>query len=322
MTTRKIRFGVSGGAQPTATAWREQAKKAEDLGFSCLLVGDHMGRNMAPLLALLSAADATTNLHVSTQVISNDFRNPVVLAKEIATLDFLTDGRFEPGIGTGWPAGSANGIADYAQTGLVMDPPGKRVSRLEEVLTMLREYLRATEPFDYEGEHYTFKNVVASPRRAEGGPPPIMVAGAGPRIVKIASRLADIINIAPRPPIKGQTPRGSIGFGLTMADEIGIIKAAAGDRYDDIELSVFANNPAQGNPSVTDDPEPWIEKLAAELGTTSDAIREMPATLIGPEGELIERIQRDRDLYDISYRIVPAFAMDAFAPIVAKLAGT
>jgi alkanesulfonate monooxygenase SsuD/methylene tetrahydromethanopterin reductase-like flavin-dependent oxidoreductase (luciferase family) len=151
--------------------------------------------------------------------------------------------------------------------------------------------------------------------------PPIMVAGAGPRLMRMAAREADIINIAPRPPIKGVTPVGSTGFGLTMKDEIDLIRDAAGDRYAQLELCVFSNNPASGNPSITDDPDPWIDKLAHDLSTTREAVLEMPATLIGTVDTVVERIQRDRELYGISYRTIPAYAMDAFAPVVARLTG-
>lgn len=320
---RKFRFGVSAaGAPESAAAWRELARKAEDLGFSVLLTGDHMGRSLAPLPALLSAADATTLLRVSPQVLANDFRNPAVLAKEIATLDFLTEGRFELGIGTGWPAGSPNGEADYRQIGVSLEEPGPRVTRLAEAVSILKAFLSGEEPVTYSGKYYRVEGLIPLPRPVQRPRPPIMVAGAGPRMLKWAAREADIINLAPRPPIVGRTARGSQGFGLTMADTVSIVREAAGERYGELELCVFANNPASGNPSITDDPERWIDKLAQEMQTTREAVAEMPATLIGSVDEMVDRIQQHREQYDISYRIIPSFAMDAFAPVVARLAGT
>jgi probable F420-dependent oxidoreductase len=320
---RRLRFGVSAaGAPESAQAWREFARKAEDLGFSVLLTGDHMGRSLSPLPALLAAADATTRLHVSPQVLANDFRNPAVLAKEIATIDFLTDGRFEPGIGTGWPAGSPNGEADYRQIGIALEEAGPRVSRLMEAVAIIKAFLSSEEPVTLLGKSYQVQDLIPQPRPVQRPRPPIMVAGAGPRILKWAAREADIINLAPRPPIVGRTARGSQGFGLTMAETVAIVREAAGDRYDDLELCVFANNPQSGNPSITDDPGPWIDKLAAEMQTSRESVADMPATLIGSVDEMIDRIQRHRQEYDISYRIIPAYAMDAFAPVVARLAGT
>jgi probable F420-dependent oxidoreductase len=321
---RTFRFGVSATAPnlESASAWRGFARKAEDLGFSTVLIGDHMGRSASPLLALLAAADATTRLRVSPQVIANDFRNPALLAKEVATIDMLTEGRFELGIGTGWPSGSPNAIADYAQLGIPLDEAGPRVSRLFESIAIIKAFLGSDQPVDFDGRYYQIKGLVTAPRPVQRPRPPIMVAGAGPRILKLCAREVDIINLAPRPPIVGRTARGSQGFGLTMADTVSIVREAAGDRYGNIELCVFANNPGSGNPSITDDPEPLIDKLAAEMNTTREAVLDMPATMIGSVDEIVERLQRDRELYDISYRCFPSDAMDAFAPVVARLAGT
>jgi probable F420-dependent oxidoreductase len=320
---RKFRFGVSAVGNPeSATAFREFARKAEDQGYDVILMSDHMGRGAAPLIGAMAALAATTRLRLGTQVLANDFRNPVVLAKEIATLDLLSEGRFELGIGVGWPSTSETGRADSAQTGIPLAETGVRVERFGESVRIIKQFLSSDEPFDFPGKHFNLKNVAPFPRPVQKPRPPIMVAGAGPRLMRFAAKEADIINIAPRPPIKGTTPRGSTGYGLTMADEVSLIMEAAGDRYGEVELCVFANNPNAGNPSITDNPGPLLEKLAGDLGTTPEVANEMPATLIGSEESLIERLQRHRDEYDISYRVIPAYAMDAFAPIVARLAGT
>ena len=139
--SRKIRFGFAAGLPESLQAWRELARKAEDLGYDVIHVADHMGRQWSPLLALLSAAEATTRLRVGTQVIANDFRIPVVLAKEIATLDLLTGGRFECGIGVGHPATSPTGRSDYNQIGMEMDEPGPRVGRLAESLRLIKRFM-------------------------------------------------------------------------------------------------------------------------------------------------------------------------------------
>lgn len=322
-TERKFRFGVSASSPPsTSAAWLALARKAEDLGYSTLLVADHMSQQAAPLIASAVALTATSTLRVGTQVLANPFRNPVVLAKEIATLDMLSDGRFEPGLGAGWPNSSPIGRSDSAQTGIDMGGSGERVERLAETVQIVKRFCSSDAPFDFDGKHHQLKDINPSPRAVQRPHPPIMVAGAGPRMMRLAATEADIINIAPRPPIVGPTARGSMGFGMTMADEIELIKAAAGDRYADLELCVFANNPSANNPSVTDDPDPFIEKLAADLNASREDTLAMPATLIGSAGYLTERIQQDRERYDITYRIVPEYAMDQFAPIVAALAGT
>jgi probable F420-dependent oxidoreductase len=319
-TDRKIRFGVAASAPESATAWREMAKKAEDLGYSTLLLADHMSRQTAPLIGAMAALAATTRLRLGTQVLANPFRNPAILAKEIASLDFLSDGRFEVGIGAGWPNSSNTGRSDSNQTGIDMGESGERVERLIDAVRIIRKFLSSDEPFDYEGKHFSVKGLNPFPGAVQK-PVPIMIAGAGPRMMRFAAREADIINIAPRPPIVGPTPAGSMGFGLTMADEIALIREAAGERYPQLEISVFANNPQANNPSVTDNPDPSIDKLAGDLSTTREAVLAMPATLIGSVDSLVERILQHREQHDVTYRTIPWYAVDQFAPVVAKLAG-
>jgi probable F420-dependent oxidoreductase len=286
-----------------------------------LLLADHMSRQASPLIGAMAALSVTTRLRLGTQVLANPFRNPAILAKEIATLDLLSDGRFEPGIGAGWPNSSNTGRSDSNQTGIDMGESGERVERLIEAVRIIKKFLSSDEPFDFEGKHFNLKGLNPFPRAVQRPNAPIMVAGAGPRMMRFAAREADIINIAPRPPIVGPTPAGSMGFGLTMADEIALIKQAAGERYPQLELCVFANNPQSNNPSVTDNPGPSIDKLAGDLSTTREAVLAMPATLIGSVDTLCERIQAHRELYDITYRTIPMYAMEQFAPVVARLSG-
>jgi probable F420-dependent oxidoreductase len=316
-SNRKIRFGLASPPVDSAAAWKELVRKVEDLGYSTLLLADHMGRGPAPLIAAMAAATATTRLRLGTQVLSNEFRNPSMLAKEVATLDLLSDGRFELGIGAGWPPTSNTGANDYRQTGLPPDDAGPRVTRLIESVRIIKAFLSDDKPVDFEGKAYRIQGLVPMPRPVQKPRPPIMIAGAGPRIMKFAAQEADIINIAPRPPTVGPTPVGSMGFGLTMADEISLIKEAAGARYDEVELCVFAQAA-----NVTDDEQGGLEKVAKDLNTSVEAAFEMPATLVGDVDRIGERILVHREKYDISYRIIPFYAMDAMAPVVAKLTGS
>lgn len=321
--TRRIRFGVAASGSPAGAAeWLDLARKAEGLGYSTLLIADHMSAQPAPLIACMAALGATTTLRVGTQVLANPLRNAAVLAKEVATLDLLSDGRFEVGLGAGWPATSPMGRSDSAQTGIEMGTSGERVGRLADTVRLVKRFCASDEPFDFDGEYLRLRSVVPSPRPVQRPHPPIMVAGAGPRMMRLAATEADIVNVAPRPPIVGPTARGSMGFGLTMADEVALLRSEAGERYGELELCVFSNNRPQHNPSVTDDPEPWIAALSEDLNTSVEETAAMPATLIGPAPALIEQIQADRERYDVTYRVIPAYAMDEFAPIVAALAGT
>ena len=316
---RKFRFGVF-GVGASENGWRETARKAENLGYSTLLISDHMGSTTAPLISAMVALEATTRLRLGTLVLAAPFRNAAVLAKEIATLNLLSDGRFEPGIGAGWPATSPVGIADGTQTGIDVGTAGVRLDRLIDAVRIIRLFLTSDEPFDYESRYVTIKGLVPHPKPASPRSTPIMVAGAGPRLIRFAAREADIVNIAPRPPVRGTTAAGSIGFGLTMADEIALIKESAAERYRNLELSVISQSPLIETATSRDDGERLITTMAEGLRISSEAVRAMPATLVGSESALIERIHMHREEFDISYRMIPIEAMEAFAPIVSKLA--
>ena len=314
---RSFRFGISPRLTGTRAEWQETARKAEALGYDVLLMGDHMGNAGSPLPSLLSAADATTTLRISPHVLAVDFRNPAVLAKEVATIDVLTDGRFELGIGVGWPAGS-DFARDYDQAGIHVDSPGTRVRRLGEALHILRAFLTDEQPIDFAGAHFHIEGLVPLPRPVQKRGVPIMVAGAGPRLLDVAAHFADIINFAPRPPMVGRTATGSLGFGLTVADQVDLVRQAAGERFADLEFATFCIRPV-----VTDaiDLSSIMDAFAAEYNTPPEVASTIPATLAGSVDALAERLQQHRDELGLSYRIIGGSAMEAFAPVVARLAG-
>jgi probable F420-dependent oxidoreductase len=316
VSRRPFRFGISPRVSASRAEWQDTARRAEALGYSVLLVSDHMGHSASPLPALMSAADATTTLRIGTHVLANDFRNPSVLAKEAATIDLLTDGRLELGIGVGWPADS-NFASDFDQTSLKPDSPGNRVARLAETLHIIRAFMDSSDPVDFAGSYYQIKGLVPFPRPVQS-PMPLMVAGAGPRLLKVAARYGDIINFAPRPPTTTRTATGSVGFGLTVADQVEIVREAAGERFADLEFGTFSSGPV-----VTDaaDLAPVFERFGAEYNTTPDIARDIPATLAGSVDALVERLQQHREQLGLTYRIIGGAAMEAFAPVVARLAG-
>src|SRR4051794_175825 len=168
---RRFRFGVLVSSASSRTEWLETARKVESLGFSTLLVADHFGRQLAPLPALVSAADATQHLRVGTFVLDNDFRHPAALAKEAATVDLLTDGRLELGIGAGWNP------ADYRKTGLTFEPAGTRVGKLEEAVRIVKAYFAGDAPVSFAGTHYQLDGLDALPPTVQRPRPPIMLGG-------------------------------------------------------------------------------------------------------------------------------------------------
>lgn len=307
---RPFRFAVQEHRTSSATAWKEKVRRVESLGYSTLYLPDHFTDQMGPIAALMAAADATTTLRVGSLVFDNDYRHPVVLAKEAATIDLLSDGRFDLGLGAGWMA------SDYEQAGIPFDSPGTRIGRMEEALHIIKG-LFAGAPFSFEGKHYRVANSEGSPLPVQKPHPPILLGGGGRRMLSLAAREADIVNVN-FDLREGHVNRKLVHTGLAKATEekLGWIKEAAGDRIGGIELSVtiFLTN-------ITDDRDSIATAMAAGLGAEPHEILDMPHFLIGTVDQLIEALQQRRDRYGISFVIVPGEVAEEFAPVVARLAG-
>jgi probable F420-dependent oxidoreductase len=296
---------------PSAKAWKEKARQAEALGYSTLYLPDHFTDQLGPVAALMSAADATTRLRVGSLVFDNDYRHPVVLAKEAATIDLLSDGRFDLGLGAGWMA------SDYEQAGIPYDSAGTRISRMEEGLKIIKG-LFTGEPFTFAGEHYQVAAIEGSPLPIQKPHPPILLGGGGRRMLSLAAREADIVNVN-FDLREGHINRNLVRTGLAEAtdEKLRWIKDAAGDRLDRIELSVtiFLAN-------ITDDRQSVATVMAAGVGAEAKDILAMPHFLIGTVDEVVDDLKDRRERYGISYVIVPGEAAEAFAPVVERLAGT
>ena len=308
MSARKFRFGLLVSNAQSAAQWRETARHAEAAGISTLLIADHFGRQLAPLPALVSAADATATLRVGTFVLDNDFRHPAALAKEAATVDLLTDGRLELGIGAGWNP------ADYQKTGLPFDAAGVRVSRLEEALQILKAFF-AGGPVTFDGRYYQVTELDALPGTVQRPRPPIMLGGAGRRMLTLAARQADILNFPDRP-AHGVSTAGNPALGITVDEQMAVVRQAAGDRYADLELSSLSI------PRLTDQVDDTVDALATLMQTTPEIVRAMPGTLVGSIDAIVDKLQENRARFDISYPVLPGASLDAMAPVVARLAGT
>jgi probable F420-dependent oxidoreductase len=283
----------------------------ESLGYSALYLPDHFTDQLAPIAALMSAADATTTLRVGSLVFDNDYRHPVVLAKEVATLDLLSDGRFDLGLGAGWLA------SDYEQAGIPYDSPGTRIERMEEGLKVIKGLL-AGGSFSFSGKHYQIKKIEGFPLPAQRPHPPILLGGGGRRMLRLAAREADIVNVNFQL-AEGRVNRDLVRTGLAEAtdEKLAWIKEAAGERLDRIELSItiFLAN-------VTDDRDTLAGAVAAGLGADTQAVLDMPHFLIGTVDQMVDDLQRRRERYGISYVIVPGEVAEGFAPVVARLVGT
>ena len=308
---RPFRFGVQTKSAASRSAWVELARKIEDRGYSSLTMPDHFDDQLAPAVALMAAADATEVLRIGALVWCNDYRHPVVFAKEAATLDLLSEGRLELGIGAGWMT------TDYEQSGIVHDKPGARIERMAEAVDVLKG-LFADGPFSYDGNHYTIDGLDASPKPVQRPHPPFLIGGGGPRMLRTAGRLADIVGINPNMAsgvIDADTATDATPD--RYAEKLQWVRDGAGDRFDDIELQVrtFVVH-------VTDDRQATAETLAAAMNISVDDGLRSPLAMIGTPSQIAEDLRERREIYGFSYIVVGAEEMDDFAPVVAELAGT
>ncbi|TAN32610.1 TIGR03621 family F420-dependent LLM class oxidoreductase [bacterium] len=310
-TPRRFRFGVQEHRAASARAWREKARQVESLGYSALYLPDHFGDQLGPIAALMAAADATTSLRVGSLVFDNDYRHPVVLAKEAATLDLLSEGRLDLGLGAGWLA------SDYEEAGIPFDPPGTRIDRMEEALKILKGLL-AGGAFSFSGKHYRVNGLEGSPSPIQKPHPPILLGGGGRRILRLAAREADIVSVNFNLR-EGQVSQGVIrtGFAEATDEKVGWVKEAAGDRLEQIELSVLVFGA-----NITGDRESAAEAMAAGFQAEAQEVLAIPHFLIGTVDQLVEDLQARRQRYGISFVIVPGEAVEALAPVVERLAGT
>ena len=307
---KPFRFGIQSTGPADPEGWSSLARRVESLGYATLTCADHFDGQFAPIPALVAAADATTTLRLGTMVLANDFRHPVVTAKEIATVDVLSGGRVEFGIGAGWMT------TDYEQAGLPMDRPGVRIERLAEAIEVIRPLLTGAT-VDHVGEHYHLTGLVGTPAAVQQ-PVPLVVGGGGRRILALAGRVADIvgINVDLRAGVIDERA-GPSGTPEVTDQKIAWVRAAAGDRFDDLELQVRVHVAAQ-----TDDPEGMAEVMAPTLGIAPADALASPHALVGSVPAMIETLQARRERWGISYVGFSVDAMEAMAPVVEALAGT
>lgn len=308
---RPFRFGVQLSSAASGGAWTGLARQTEDFGYSTLFIPDHFGDQFAPLLALQAAADATQHLRVATLVLDNDYRHPVVAAKELATLDLLSGGRLELGIGAGWMT------SDYEQSGIPKDSDKTRVDRMIEGVAILKGAF-ADGPFDHDGEHYRVTGYEGLPEPVQKPHPPLLIGGGRRRVLSFAAHEAQIVGINPTIAsgvVDGDAARS--GSAEETDQKLAWVREAAAHRYGDIEINVlnFAT-------VVTDDRDATIEAMAPLFGLEPAAVAEYPHALVGTTEQIAESLEARRERWDISYVVVQGDALEAFAPVVARLAGT
>jgi probable F420-dependent oxidoreductase len=295
---RPFRFGVVAAQARSGEEWAEKARRVESMGYATLLTPDGLQYTLAPLPALTAAAMVTRTLRVGTYVIANDYRNPVLLAKEVATVDVLSGGRFELGLGVGRPAAAE----DNRMLGIPFDSGAVRVARLAESLALLKALLSG-QPATATGSHYAVANAEISPRPVQQPRPPILVAAGQRKLLELAGREADIIalGIPPSEPEAG------------VAERIAWIREAAGSRFDQLELNLNLMAVGQQVPRY----------IASQMGLTAESLARSGAlaALTGTTDEMVETLQRRREKLGISYLVVGDELMEGLAPVVERLAG-
>ncbi len=315
--THPFRFGVICERMQSAEEWIAKARFAESAGYATFLIRDHFirepfGDQFAPMVALMAAADATKTLRVGNLVLDNDYRHPVALAKEAATLDLLSGGRLELGIGAGWLK------AEYEQAGMSFDAPGVRVGRLKEAIHVLKG-LFADQPLTFSGSHYSISQLDGFPKPLQRPHPPILIGAGSRRMLEFAAQEANIVGILPR-----ALPDGTISeevterLPATMEQKIAWVRQAAGERLSQLELNMVIA------PVFTEQRQERTEQLIRERGWSGVSVEqalEMPSIFVGSADQMAEVMWRRRELYGFSYYVVSDMQMEAFAPVVSLLAG-
>jgi probable F420-dependent oxidoreductase len=322
MTKRPFRFSVQSFIANTGTEWRERARKAEDLGYSTLQLADHfMGpgdalaatrhppQNLSAIPAIAVAAEATSTLRVGCRVFCVDYHVPAVFVHQLATLDVLSEGRLEIGLGAGWIKN------EYEAAGIPFDPPAKRIDRLGEVVELLKAHMGEGE-ISIDGEYVSVKNYEGNPKSIQKPHPPLMIGGGSERILKLAGKVADIVsfNYNNRSGMLGED-----GVRLSTAEEtlrkLAWVKQGAGARFDEIELEIGAYKTFVGQG------DELAKQMGDAMGLSVDDMKHHPHALFGSVDEICDELERRRDEYGISYVNVMDIVFEDFAPVVARLNG-
>lgn len=307
---RPFRFGVMAAKARSSVQWAETARKAESLGYSALLMPDHFGDQLSPVPALATAAAVTDSLRIGTLVFANDFRHPAVLAKETATLDLLSDGRFELGLGAGWTA------SEYTAMGLTMDDAPTRIARLAETVSFFDAFFSG-EAIDVAGAHINASGFKGQPLPSQRPRPPLMIGGGARKVLTYAGSVGDIvsINFDNRAGVVGPASVQS-SSASAMDEKVSWVRAGAGGRFDSIELEIGAYFTV-----VTDDAAAAAEKMGTMFGLSGPEMAAHPNALVGSAEHICDILRERRERYGFSYITVSDRNADALAPVVAALAG-
>jgi probable F420-dependent oxidoreductase len=303
-----FRFGIQISRASSAGAWTDLARRAESLGYDVFIMPDHLDNQLSPLSALGAVAAVTSRIRLCTFVFANDYRHPVILAREAATIDFLSGGRFELGLGAGWMT------SDYRALGLDYAPASARVDRLEEALPIVKR-LMSGERVSHDGPHYRLDGAVTGVAVVQQPRPPLAIGAGRRRMLRLAAREADIVGITP-----GFSRRGWPMFGQTteraLREQVAIIRESAGGRFDELELNLWI-----ASAGIAGSGSSFFSSVAAATIGAAGAVYGSPYVLHGTLGSLRSLLLRRRDKLGISYYTLPARSIETMAPLVEALSG-
>jgi probable F420-dependent oxidoreductase len=292
-----FKFAIHGRRTETGAEWTALAQRAEELGYAAFYMPDHLGAQFSPISALAAAAAVTTTLRIGSNVFANDFREPLLLAREVSTLDVLSDGRVDFGLGAGWQR------SDYRQAGIAYDRPGVRIDRMVEALGIMKR-LFAGETVDHVGKFYRLDGARLEPLPVQRPHPPIMLGGGGPRFLRIAAREADVVGFVPQFSATGR-PMARHATEAALADRVAIVREAAGERFERLELKVFV-----ADAGVTGGDQPIGASLASALkGLGPALVGGSPYLMYGSIDALRDRLLQRRDRLGISTYSIRASSM-------------
>lgn len=314
--TKPFRFAVQLEAPLEGRTWTDSCRELEDLGYSSLLVPDHLDEGLGPIAAMAAAAAVTTELRVGALVLDCDFRHPAVLARELATIDQLSAGRLEVGIGAGWKR------TDYDCSGIPMDRPGVRVSRMIEHARILKAYLSGNQ-VDLNGEHYEVTGLPADISTHVPGGPPFLIGGGATRLLRFAGGFADIVGVNPSIH-SGEIDAAAARDGMPerIDEKFSWVREGAAGRpegsgFEDIEFNAWL-----AAAEITDDRDSIAEMLGEMFGVEPGTGLESPIVLVGTRSQVTEDLQARRERWGYSYTVIPGDRAHDFAPVVGALTGT
>ena len=307
---RPFRFGVQINWADSANEWKEKARKAEALGYDTLTIADHFGGRFAYGPALAMAASVTSELRFGTLVLQNPLRHPALVAMEAATIDVLSDGRFELGIGAG---GSL--MSDFEKTHIRFDPPGIRAGELEESVHVIKALLRG-ESLTFNGQYYQFTEFEGSPKPAQQPSVPLLIGAGGPRMLRLSAREADIVSILPLMRPQGGEFHFDESTGPGFLRKVELLRKTAGPRFDQIEIHMLVQRFL-----VTDQPQGEIDQMSDSWGISTEEVLGSPYILIGSTDAIVEMIEQRREQLGLTYYVIFDRDIDNFAPIVSRLKG-